>query len=111
MELLVGELAQSSLILFVLFPALTVFVSWLRGLLIKEGTTRVVNLGMVINLAMTALILSLGVAGGYPGLQTAAVALNVAVFCEVVYLLWRTRNILAPDIQLLKVHPVNVAGA
>lgn len=110
MNPLVGELAQSSLILFILFPGLTVFVSWLRGLLIKEGITRVVNLGMAINLTVTACILTVGVTAHYPGLQTAAIALNVAVFFEVVYLLWRTRNILAPDIQLINLHPVNAVG-
>lgn len=106
MEPLVGALTKSSLVFFLLFPGLTVFVSWLRGLLIKEGVTREVNIGMAINLAVTAVVLILGVINNLPGLSTAAVALNIAVFCEVLFLLWRTRSILAPDIQLLQIRPV-----
>ncbi len=107
MEPLVGDLTQSSLALFLLFPALSILVSWLRGLLIKEGVTREVNLGMAINLAMTALTLTIGIVSQSPGLSTAAIALNVAVLCEVIFLLWRTRKILAPDIRILKLHPVS----
>ena len=101
MTQLVGELVQSSLILFLLYPALTVLISWLRGLLVKASVTREVNLGMAINLFMTAVILAIGLYLYLPGLPMAAIALNVAAFCEVIYLLWRARSILAPEIQLL----------
>jgi hypothetical protein len=110
MTQLVGELVESSLLLFLLFPALTVLVSWLRGLLIKQGVTREVNLGMAINLLITAVILAIGLNYHLPGLPTAAIALNVAAFCEVVYLLWRTRATLAPEIQLLQLRPVEAVG-
>ncbi len=93
---MVGELVKSSLLLFLFFPALTVLVSWLRGLLIKQGVTREVNLGMAINLLITAVILAIGLNYHLPGLHTAAIALNIAVFCEVVYLLWRTRDAFLP---------------
>ncbi len=106
----VGELVQSSIMLFLLFPALTVLVSWLRGLLIKQSVTREVNLGMAINLFVTAVILIIGLYYYLPGLPTAAIALNVAALCEVVYLLWRTKTILAPEIKLLQLRPVEVAG-
>ena len=102
----VGELVQSTLLLFLLFPALTVLISWLRGLLVKQSVTREVNMGMAINLVVTALILMIGLYLYLPGLATAAVALNLAAFCEVIYLLWRARSILAPEIQILKLHPV-----
>ena len=104
---LVGEITKASLALFLFFPALTVLVSWLRGLLIKQGVTKEVNLGMAINLLITAVILVYGVKNNLPGLTAAATALNIAVLCEVVYLLWRTRMILAPEIQLLHLHPAS----
>ena len=104
MTQVVGELAQSSLVLFLLFPALAVFVSWLRGLLIKRRVTSKINIGMVINLTVTAIILAIGIAFQLPGLPTAAVALNVAVLCEVIYLAWRTGKVLLPDIHLFSRH-------
>lgn len=97
----VGELAQTSLALFLLFPALAVFTSWLRGLLIKRRVTSQVNAGMVINLSVTAVILVFGIAYQLPGLPVAAVALNIASLCEVIYLAWRTGKVLAPEIRLL----------
>lgn len=107
---LVGELVKSSLLLFLLFPAFTVLISWLRGLLIKQSVTREVNLGMAINLLVTAVVLTIGLYYHLQGLHTAAVALNIAAFCEVVYLLWRARSVLAPDIQLFKLQPVEVTS-
>ncbi|MFN2138094.1 MAG: hypothetical protein ACK2UK_19215 [Candidatus Promineifilaceae bacterium] len=97
---LTGELARSNLALFLLFPALTVFISWLRGLLIKQRVTSQVNLGMAINLVVTGLLLLAGVLMQRPGLPTAAIALNLAAFCEVLYLAWKTNKLLSPQIQL-----------
>ncbi len=104
MTLVVGELARSSLALFLLYPALTVMTSWLRGLLIKRHVTSQVNLGMVINLSVTTLVLVIGVYLKLPGLPTAAIALNLAAVCEVIYLAWRTGRTLRPDIRLLSRH-------
>lgn len=101
MTTVVGELAQNSLAFFLLFPALAVFTSWLRGLLIKRRVTSQVNAGMAINLSVTAVILVIGIAYQLPGLPVAAVALNIASLCEVIYLAWRTGRILAPEIRLL----------
>ncbi len=97
----VGELAQNSLVLFLIFPALSVFISWLRGLLIRRGVTGHINTGMVINLAVTALVLFAGISLQLPGLPAAAIALNLAALCEVIYLAWRAGKTLAPEIQLL----------
>jgi hypothetical protein len=101
---IVGELVRSSMILFLLFPALAVITSWLRGLLIRRRVTSQVNMGMAINLSLTAIVLTLGIAFKLPGLPTAAVALNIASLGEVLYLTWRTGKILAPDIRLLSRH-------
>jgi hypothetical protein len=96
----VGELALSSLALFVLFPALAVITSWLRGLLIQSRHTRYVNIAMAINLALTALVLSWGVFRQWPGLPSAALALNLASLGEVLYLVYRTRLTLPTGIDL-----------
>ena len=104
MTQVVGDLSRNSLSLFLLFPALAVLISWLRGLLIKRRVTSQVNLGMVINLSATAAILLIGIALQLPGLPVAAAALNVASFGEVIYLAWRTGKELAPDIRLLSRH-------
>lgn len=101
MTQIVGELAQSSLSLFLLFPALAMLISWLRGLLIKRRVTSQVNVGMLINLSVTAVLLAVGISLQLPGLPVAAVALNFAALCEVIYLAWRTGRMLAPDIRLL----------
>jgi hypothetical protein len=96
----VGELALSSLSLFLLFPALAVLTSWLRGLLIHGRHTRDVNVGMAVNLAVTGVTLLVGLRQAWPGLPTAAVALNLASLAEVVYLTWRTRAALPADLPL-----------
>jgi hypothetical protein len=101
MTLVVGALARSSLTLFLFFPALAVFTSWLRGLLIKRRVTSQVNMGMAINLSLTAVVLATGIALQLPGLPAAAIALNIAALGEVIYLIWRTAKTLAPDIRLL----------
>lgn len=97
-----GELVRQSLVLFLLFPALAVFTSWLRGLLIKERATKAVNMGMVINLVVTAVVLAIGLYLRLPGLPTAAVALNLASLCEVIYLAFSTRHILTFNFPLYK---------
>lgn len=88
----VGELVQSSLIFFLLFPGLTTIASWLRGLLINYRVTSDVNVGMGLNMGVTAVVLGVGLWGRFPGLPTAAVALNIALFCEIGYLAWRTQR-------------------
>ena len=104
MTQLVGELALSSLSLFLLFPALAVFTSWLRGLLIKQRETKQINIGMAINLSVMAVVLIMGITAQLPGLPAAAAALNVAALGEVIYLAWRTSKVLAPEIHLLSRH-------
>ena len=85
----VSELASSGLILFVPLPALTALTSWIRGLLIDKHATGVVNAGMVVNLAVTTIILLLGIQQQWPGIESAAVALVVAAVIELLYLSWR----------------------
>ena len=96
----VGMLAESSLALFLFFPALATITSWLRGLLINLRVTREVNLGMTINLVTTGTILAIGLANRWPGIPTAAVALNAASLIEILYLGWRTRRLLPEAIPI-----------
>ncbi len=99
----VGALALSSMSLFLLFPALAVITSWLRGLLIQSRHTRFINVGMMINLSITAIVLTIGVARQWPGLQAAALALNLASLGEVLYLVWRTQKTLPLELTLFGV--------
>lgn len=107
MTAVVGALTESSLIYFLLFPALATFISWLRGLLINRRATKAVNVGMAINLAITASVLTIGLLARLPGLPTAAVALNAAAVGEILYLGWYTQRILPAETPLLR--PVKVS--
>ncbi|MDX1664334.1 MAG: hypothetical protein R3272_11095 [Candidatus Promineifilaceae bacterium] len=91
-EATVAALAQSGTVLFVLFPALFVLVSWLRGLLIKQRATAAVNYGMALNLAVTTVLLIAGIQLQWRGILTAALALNVAIVAELLFLAYRTRK-------------------
>ena len=102
MTAVVGALTESSLIYFLLFPALATFISWLRGLLINRRATKAVNVGMAINLAITASVLTIGLLARLPGLPTAAVALNAAAVGEILYLGWYTQRILPAETPLLR---------
>jgi len=88
----VGGLVKMALVFFLFFPALTVIDMWLRGVLIHGRHTKDVNVAMGINLAVTAVALGIGMVWQTPGLPTAAVALNAAIICEILYLLWRARR-------------------
>jgi hypothetical protein len=91
----VVTVALRGLGLFLLLPALTVVISWLRGLLINQEATPAVNWGTVINLAVTAVVLAAGVLLNVPGIPAAAVALTLALVIELAFLWQRTRQILA----------------
>lgn len=101
MEAHVSVLAQSTLTLFLLFPAMAAVTSWLRGLLIVRRATQAVNVGMMVNLGVTVAILGVGLWQRWAGLPTAAVALNVAALVEAVYLGWRTQLILPEGMVLM----------
>lgn len=104
----VGELAQNGLVYFLLFPALATISFWLRGLLISKKSTKDVNVGMAINMAVTAVVLAGGLWQRLPGLPTAGVALNLAAFVEILYLAWRTQRLMPiglPRLARWKPHP------
>jgi len=102
-----AEIARQSLYFFVFLPGLTALVSWLRGLLINTRATKVVNLGMAFNLAATALILFAGVQARFPGLVTAAIALNAALVVELGILWWGVQS----SLKRISERPLDVALA
>lgn len=97
----VGSLVLSSLALFLAYPTLAVLISWVRGLLIQQRSTRHVNVGMFINLGVTIIVLGVALAQQRPGLPSAAVALNLAVLAELVYLAWQTQTQLPKNLSLI----------
>jgi hypothetical protein len=97
----VGTLAQGSLIYFLPFPALTVIGMWLRGVLIYGRKTTAVNIAMVVNMAVTVIVLAIGLTNQWPGLPTAAVALTLAVLAEIIYLACRARRLVSLNLPKL----------
>jgi len=106
----VGNLARSGLGFFVLLPGLTVLISWVRGLLITRRATRDINVGMVVNMLVTALILFLGIREQWPGINTAALALSAASAAEFLYIWWRAGNIFSSIIALEETSEPLVSG-
>ena len=84
-----------------LFPALWVINSWLRGLLIRFGETGAVNASMATNLIITLIVLFVGVSTGAPGLVIASMAMVLAAAGETAYQAWRLTQIIDGGYQLL----------
>jgi hypothetical protein len=101
MTTVVGQIARSSLIYFLFYPALATIISFLRGLLINRRVTKSVNMGMAINLVVTAVVLAIGLKLRAQGIPTAALALNLAAVGEIIYLGWQTRRVLPEETPLL----------
>lgn len=90
----VAAIAESGLAYLLLLPALSTLIFWLRGLLINKRRTKIVNAGMIINLAVTTVILMAGVYFKLPGMPTAAMALVIAAALELLYLWQGTQRLL-----------------
>jgi hypothetical protein len=89
----VAELARRGLQFFILLPPLSILISWLRGLLINQRATKIVNAGMIANFLVTTVILFTGVRLRLPGIDTAAVALVGGSLVEMVYLFLRCQTV------------------
>ncbi len=89
----VAVLARQGLILFLPLPAMAVWISWLRGVLIHEHRTHVVNEAMAVLLLTLTATLVLAVAWDLPGLVSAAVALQGSIFIQGLYLAARGQRI------------------
>jgi Na+-driven multidrug efflux pump len=90
----VGALASDGLLLFLPLVPIAILISWIRGLLINNRVTSAINIGMFINLAVTIIILFVGIWQGWSGINTAAFALTAAAFVDFLYLWWRVRGVL-----------------
>ncbi|MCB9432305.1 MAG: hypothetical protein H6668_10000 [Ardenticatenaceae bacterium] len=88
----IGPIAEAGLVMFLLLPAVTAVVSWLRGVLIFKRATPIVNVGMALNLSTTLLILWLGVTSQWNGLTTGALALTIALVLECGFLYWQMQQ-------------------
>ncbi len=107
---LVGTIASNSLLLFIPLPALTVMISWIRGLLINKSVTKAVNAGMVVNLVVSIILLVIGVRQQWPGINAAAIALVVAAFAEFSFLWWRVSGNLEFEFSIIEPRRRTVPG-
>lgn len=107
---LVGTIASNSLLLFIPLPALTVMISWIRGLLINKSVTKAVNAGMVVNLVVSIILLVIGVRQQWPGINAAAIALVVAAFAEFLFLWWRVSGNLEFKFSIIEPRRRTVPG-
>jgi len=106
----VANLARIGLVLFLPLPALSILISWIRGLMINQGATRIVNIGMSINLIVTIGVLFLGSINKWPGINAAAIALSAAAGVELFFLLWRVGGVLDYRYPLIRTRLPAVPG-
>ena len=85
----VAERARVGLLLFLPLPALGLWISWMRGLLIHRHQTRVVNEAMAVLLVVLTFALVFAVRLDGPGMLSAAVCFQGSVFIQGVYLALR----------------------
>ncbi|HSH01803.1 MAG TPA: hypothetical protein VLL52_04730 [Anaerolineae bacterium] len=88
----VGTLALNTIPYFIFFPALSILVFWIRGLLISQRATRDVNLATALNLGLTIICLAIGLLVQAPGLITAAITLNLATIGELIFLAYQVQK-------------------
>lgn len=88
----VAERARLGLTLLLPMPAMVVVISWLRGRLMRQRRTRIINRGMIFRLAVFVPVLFTGVVRGWPGIPTASLAVVLSVAVEMGYILVRARH-------------------
>jgi hypothetical protein len=87
----VATTAHLALLLAVLMPGFAVVQNYHQGFLVHERRTRHITEAVVLNLAICALLLVLGVAllRGIPGIYVALVAFTIAGLAQTAWLHWR----------------------
>lgn len=90
----VAALTHLGLWFFIPLPALATFIAFDRGVLIQHRKTRVVNEGMMIQMACLVGALALGLSMRWPGMQAAAAAVVFAWTIQWIFLGYRTRSVL-----------------
>ncbi|MBZ0111434.1 MAG: hypothetical protein K8J08_03155 [Thermoanaerobaculia bacterium] len=78
----VVEVAMLGFLLLIPLPPLSTLTSWYRGLLIHRQRTTAVNKAMMIRLAVTAVVLVVGLWMRAPGIATAAAAIVLSSAAE-----------------------------
>jgi hypothetical protein len=78
----VVDVATLGFLLLIPLPPLSTLTSWYRGLLIHRRNTTAVNKAMMIRLAVTAVVLVLGLWMRAPGIATAAAAIVLSSAAE-----------------------------
>ncbi len=73
-------------VLALAIPLMNAIHSWFRGRLMSARLTEVIYQGMGINLALTAVLVVLGVLLSTPGAESAVVALTLALGVEIIFL-------------------------
>jgi hypothetical protein len=107
----IATMAKLGVILFIPLPGITVFISWIRGLLIDSRATRIVNAGMAINLVVSAAVLLLGARYHWPGISSAAIALTLAAAAELAFLWWRVGSVLEFPFRIIDSARSTAVGA
>lgn len=89
----VASRARTGLLLFLPLPALALWIAWLRGRLIHQHRTRVVNEAMALLLVTLTILLVTAVRLDLQGMIAAAAALQGSIFLQGVYLAVRGRPV------------------
>jgi Na+-driven multidrug efflux pump len=88
----VAALVSNGAVWMALFPALAVIAFGLRGFLISARRTGPVNVGMALNVLVTVVIIAAGLYQQWEGIPTAAIALDLALVVESIYLVHEARK-------------------
>ena len=88
----VVEVAVLGFLLLIPLPPLSTLTSWYRGLLIHRQQTRSVNRAMMVRLAVTAVVLLVGLWARMPGIATAAAAIVLSSGSEMMTLAFAARR-------------------
>ena len=81
-----GALARQGLTLLIPMPAIVTLICWLRGSLMAQRRTGLVNVAMGVRLTVFVSVLGVGLGFAWPGIPTAAWAVNLSVLMELGYL-------------------------
>ena len=88
----VAALARRGLWILLPMPAIVTLICWLRGSLMGQRRTGLVNIAMGVRLAVFVAVLGLGLGLAWPGIPTAAWAVNLSVMTELAYLAWKVEG-------------------
>ena len=78
--------AASGFAVLFAFPALSTYLSYLRGRLIQENRTRLVNRGMMLQVVVSVLVLAVGVWLRGAGMWVAGLSMILSILVQIAYL-------------------------